>query len=199
MSGMETVPFGDPSWERTLRAVERVKDRLLRATAALERSGVNYAVVGGNAVAAWVGQVDPSAVRFTQDVDLLIRRGDLGAARAALEAVGFRYQHSAGIDKFRDGPDARARDAVHVVFAGERVRPDYLFPSPDLSEAEDAESFRVLRLEALVRMKLTSFRDKDRTHLRDLIDVGLVDETWPARLPEELAARLQGLLDTPNG
>ena len=27
-------------------------------------------------------------------------------------------------------------------------------------------------------MKLTSFRDKDRTHLRDLISVGLVDESW---------------------
>ena len=42
-------------------------------------------------------------------------------------------------------------------------------------------------------MKLTSFRDKDRTHLRDLIDVGLLDATWPARFPPELAARLQGV------
>jgi hypothetical protein len=48
-------------------------------------------------------------------------------------------------------------------------------------------------------MKLTSFRDKDRTHLRDLIDVGLVDASWPARLPDELASRLQALLDTPEG
>jgi hypothetical protein len=48
-------------------------------------------------------------------------------------------------------------------------------------------------------MKLTSFRDKDRMHLRDLIDVGLIDAMWPARLPPELASRLQGLLDNPNG
>jgi hypothetical protein len=48
-------------------------------------------------------------------------------------------------------------------------------------------------------MKLTSFRDKDRTHLRDLIGVGLVDETWIARLLDELASRLQTLLDTPEG
>lgn len=48
-------------------------------------------------------------------------------------------------------------------------------------------------------MKLTSFRDRDRMHLRDLIDVGLVDETWTAQLPAELATRLQELLDNPDG
>jgi hypothetical protein len=48
-------------------------------------------------------------------------------------------------------------------------------------------------------MKLTSFRDKDRTHLRDMISVGLIDESWPIKLPDELAARLQSLLDTPDG
>ena len=48
-------------------------------------------------------------------------------------------------------------------------------------------------------MKLTSWRDKDRTHLRDLIQVGLVDVTWPERLPAPLADRLQQLLDNPAG
>jgi hypothetical protein len=48
-------------------------------------------------------------------------------------------------------------------------------------------------------MKLVAFRDKDRTHVRDMIDVGLVDATWCARLPAALAERLQSLLDTPEG
>ena len=48
-------------------------------------------------------------------------------------------------------------------------------------------------------MKLIAWRDKDRTHLRDLIEVGLIDGTWPGRLPPPLAARLQSLLDNPNG
>jgi len=48
-------------------------------------------------------------------------------------------------------------------------------------------------------MKLTSFRDKDRTHLRDMIEVGLIDATWVARFPPPLAERLQLLLDTPGG
>lgn len=48
-------------------------------------------------------------------------------------------------------------------------------------------------------MKLTSFRDKDRTHLRDLLDVGLIDASWCQRLVPELAARLKSLVDTPDG
>lgn len=182
-----------------MSAVAQVKSRLLRVTAALNAAGIAYAVIGGNAVAAWVGRVDESAVRFTQDVDVLVRRADLAATRATLEPAGFRYRHSSGIDMFLDGPEARARDAVHVIFAGERVRPDYPLPAPDVTESEEADTFRVLRLDALVRMKLTSFRDKDRTHLRDMIGVGLVDESWPARLSGVLGSRLQGLLDTPDG
>ena len=68
-----------------------------------------------------------------------------------------------------------------------------------MRESEPSETFRVLRLDALVRMKLTSFRDQGRTHLRDLISVELVDESWRLKLPDELAARLQSLLDTPDG
>jgi hypothetical protein len=196
---METLPLGDRSWERSLRAVELVQRRLIRATVALENAGIAYAVIGGNAVAAWVGRVDQSAVRFTQVVDLLIRRADLDATRAALEAAGFIYRDTASIEMFLDGPDAKARDAVHVIFAGERVRPDYALPAPDVFESEPSEAFRLLRLDALVRMKLTSFRDKDRTHLRDLIGVGLVERSWTTRLPGELASRLQALLDTPEG
>lgn len=196
---MADVVIGEVSWERMIRAVEKVRERLLRAARALEAAGVPYAVVGGNAVAAWVGRVDESAVRNTQDVDLVIRRTDLEAAKAALAREGFVYRHAASVDMFLDGPDAKARDAVHVVFAGEKVRPEYLLPVPDVSESEATATFRLLGLEPLVRMKLTSFRDKDRMHLRDLLGVGLIDTTWRERLPQELADRLQQILDTPEG
>jgi hypothetical protein len=88
---------------------------------------------------------------------------------------------------------------VHVVFAGEKVREEYTEPAPQITESQMVGRFRVLSLDALVRMKLTSFRDKDRVHLRDLIDVGLVDASWRDRVPAALAARLQELLDTPDG
>jgi hypothetical protein len=116
-----------------------------------------------------------------------------------MQAAGFIYRHAASIDMFLDGKGAKARDAVHVLFAGEKVREEYPVPTPDVTEAEPAANFRVLSLEALVRMKLTSFRRKDQVHIQDLIGVGLIDATWPARFPPELAARLQQLLDDPDG
>ncbi|HYE21915.1 MAG TPA: nucleotidyltransferase family protein [Tepidisphaeraceae bacterium] len=180
-------------------AVERVRDRLLRSTRTLATAGVPYAVAGGNAVAAWVSRVDTAAVRNTQDVDILIRREDLDRARAALESAGFVYHHVAGVDVFLDGPDAKPRDGVHVVFAGEKVRAHEPAANPDVSESEDDALFRVLSLEALVRIKLTAFRDKDRTHIRDMLEVGLIDSTWLVKLPPELARRLQLILDDPNG
>lgn len=195
---MGDVVLGEVSWERMIRAVEKVRERLLRAAQALDAAGVPYAVVGGNAVAAWVSRVDEAAVRNTQDVDLLLRRSDLTHAAAALAAAGFVHRHVAGIDFFLDGPNAKARDAVYVVFAGERVRPEYLAPAPGIDETEASEQFRLLNLDALVRMKLTSFRRKDQMHLYDLIDVGLIDRDWLDRLPPELAPRLQELLDNPE-
>ncbi|HEX5245084.1 MAG TPA: hypothetical protein VFW23_17630 [Tepidisphaeraceae bacterium] len=179
-------------------AVERVRDRLMRATSALEHASVPYAVAGGNAVAAWVATIDASAVRTTQDVDILLRRADLDAAARALESAGFIRRPVAGIDLFLDGPDAKPRDAVHVVIANEKVRPDHALAAPDVSEFQKPAGFRVISLDALVRMKLTSFRRKDQVHLLDMLEVGLIDPSWLNRLPPDLAARLQQLIDTPE-
>jgi Nucleotidyl transferase AbiEii toxin, Type IV TA system len=194
-----SVVLGPFSLQRMVRAVEKVRERLLRAAKALQQAGLLYAVAGGNAVAAWVTRVDEAAVRNTQDVDVLIRRSDLEAVKKALEGVGFVYRHSASLDMFLDGPHAKARDSVHILFAGEKVRPDSPTANPDVTDSVPAEAYQIMSLEALVSMKLTAFRDKDRVHLRDLIDVGLIEEAWCKRFPAQLAERLQQLLDTPNG
>ena len=194
-----TVGIGPFSLERIVNAVEKVRQRLLRAAAALRAANVPYAIAGDNAVALWVSRVDEAAVRNTRDVDMLLRREDLGAAKAALESAGFVHRRVAGVDVFLDGPSAKAREAVHIVFANEKVRPQEPLPNPDVSESEDAGLFRVIALDALVRIKLTAFRDKDRTHLRDLIDIGLVDATWLAKLPPIIADRLRQLLENPEG
>lgn len=193
------------SWQRMAKGIDDVKRRLDRAAAALNQEGVAYAVIGGNAVAAWVSRVDESAVRNTRDVDILLRREDMACARAALEAAGFVHRRvsslgkAAAMDVFLDGPDAKIRDAVHVLWAGEKALPDALEATPELGSTETGDGFELIPLDALVRMKLISFRDKDRMHLRDLIGVGLVDKTWPARFSSELAARLQMILDDPEG
>jgi hypothetical protein len=187
------------------QGIENVRRRLERAAAVLRGAGVRYAVIGGNAVAAWVSRVDAAAVRNTRDVDILLDRSDFERAVAAMEQAGFVHRRVASIGKpgamdvFLDGPRAKVRDAVHVIWAGEKVVPDAIDSSPELGETEDAGTFELISLESLIRMKLISFRDKDRMHLRDLAGVGLLDETWPARFPESLAKRLQVILDDPDG
>jgi Uncharacterised nucleotidyltransferase len=168
------MPFhlaGDALWQRMGRAVEKVQERLERTAAILEQAGILYAIIGGNAVRAWVAQADEAAVRTTRDVDILLRREDFPRAVEAMERAGFIYRHVKSIDMFLDGPGSKARDAVHVLFANEKVRPEDLVSTPDVTEAEAIHTHRILQLEALVRMKLTSFRDKDRMHLRDMLDV----------------------------
>ena len=182
---MAEIGLDSASWERMVRAVEKVRERVIRASAALEKAGVAYAVAGGNAVAAWVSTVDEAAVRNTQDVDILIRRQDLDAVTAALAGAGFVRRKVLGIEMFLEGPRGRPRDGVHVLFAGEKVRPEYTTQAPDVTEWVQGPQFRFLSLEALIRMKLTSFRDKDRVHLRDLCEVGLIDAGWLPRLPAD--------------
>lgn len=191
--------ISDPSiLDRMVLAVQLVRERLLRSTGALEAAGIPYAVVGGNAVAAWVATVNTDAVRNTADVDVLLRRADIPAAAAALAKAGFVHRHAAQIDFFLDGPEGRFESAVHVVKAGEKVRKEYAAAAPDVDESEAGTEFRVLALESLVCMKLTSFRDKDRVHLRDMLGVGLIDASWCGRYSPELAARLQELVDNPE-
>jgi hypothetical protein len=193
------------SFERISNGIEAVRDRLLRAAACLKAAGVPYAVVGGNAVAAWVSRVDESAVRNTRDVDVLLRREDLPAATAALESAGFIHRRIASpgragqLDVFLDGPDARPRDAVHVVFAAEKTLADAPELTPDPVESEESSGFQLISLEALIRMKLTAWRDKDRMHLRDLLDIGLLDASHLSLLPPALRSRLQQIIDTPEG
>jgi hypothetical protein len=189
------------SWEildRMEQAVAKVRERLLRATAVLNQAGVPYAVVGGHAVASWVASIDEGAVRNTRDIDLLIRREDLPAVTAALEATGFVRAEVLDVTMFLDGPDAKPSESIHLLFAGEKVRAEHSLPSPDLTTIDDPAGYRVITLEALVHMKLLSNRRKDQVHVEDLIGVGLIDRSWLARLPPLLAERLQGILDTPD-
>ena len=167
--------------------------------AALNQAGIPYAVVGGNAVASWVATVDEGAVRNTRDVDILVRRGDLAAVTSALESVGFVGGELLDVVMFRDGPEGKPSEAVHLLFSGEKMRPGQMLPAPEIETVADPANFRVIALESLLAMKLLANRDKDRTHLRDLIALGLVDASWLDKLPLELAERLKQILDTPEG
>jgi hypothetical protein len=190
---------GEALWARMDRAVERVNQRLRKTVRILEDAKVPYAVVGGHAVRAWVAQVDEAAVRTTRDVDILIRPDDLSSVIEAMTSQGFFYRQTAGLDMFVEEPDASARDAIHLVLCGQMVRADDYEPNPDIEPNETTNDFRTIKLETLVRMKLNSFRDKDRVHIRDMISIGLIDESWLERYPDELRKRLKELIDDPDG
>ncbi|MHB0961295.1 MAG: hypothetical protein ACYC0X_27995 [Pirellulaceae bacterium] len=168
-------------------------------TRALNAANIPYAVIGGNAVQHWVSQVDESVVRNTRDVDIILNESDLDRAISALEAEDFVYRRSAGVTMFLDGPDAKARDAVHVVFAGKKVREEYPEPVPTLDRFELMDDCRTLPFEQLVMMKLTSYLRKDQVHLLDMISIGLLDESWLERLSPELRRRLEELFNDPDG
>lgn len=194
-----TIPWPIDIMDRMVRAVEKVRERLFRTTKVLEDAGIAYAVVGGHAVGAWVAKIDEGSMRNTRDVDILIRRDDLGAMKAAMEADGFIFGNAYGVDFFLDGPDAKPSEGVHLLYAGEKVKETDPVPTPLLSESERGAAFQVVSLEALVRMKLVAFRRKDQVHLQDMTRLGLIDSTWPDRFPLILAERLREIIADPDG
>ncbi|MCU0722596.1 MAG: nucleotidyltransferase family protein [Planctomycetes bacterium] len=174
--------------------MESVQQRLKRVVEALGGAGVRYAVVGGHAVAAYVARIDRTAVRMTRDIDLLVERNGLAGLESALRAAGFERRDVAGTPFFLDPVERSARSGIHVVFAGEKVRPDHPTPAPGLDDlACSEEGYPIIGLKPLIRMKLNAFRDKDRVHLRDLAEVGLITEDVEAGLPPALRDRLRGL------
>ena len=196
---MESALHPASTLSRMSEAADKLQLRLLRATRALTAAGIEHAVAGGNAVAAHVARVDATMTRSTQDVDLLVNRADLPRIIDALAGVGFTHRHSSGLDMFLDGPGASVREGVHLVFAAEVIRPEHPRPSPPVVLDPDESAFPLTHLESLVLLKLNSNRRKDQVHLLDLIAVGLIDASWPARFEEPLDARLQALLDDPDG
>lgn len=186
------IRINDPFHEFVM-AVERVEQRLLRVVSALDAENIPYTVVGGNAVAAWVASKNPGAVRVTQDVDILIRREQLDRVTAALEKLGFIREDLRSIVLFLDPAERNRKTGVHLVWANEKTRPSYAHAAPDVSESTRLPGgrFPVPDLPALIRMKLTSFRDKDRTHIADMLDVGLIDDRVRNSLPPDLLERLK--------
>ncbi len=175
-------------------AVDRVERLLRKVARALNEAGVTYAVVGGNAVAAWVATVDEGAVRATKDVDLLVRRRDMPAISAALSSANLMPVEVLGVTMFVDRKRPNPKTGVRVLFAKERVRPDYAHRAPDPSRSITVKGgYRVIQLGPLVAMKLQALRDIDRVHIRDLLAVGLIDSALVRRLPPGLRERFRSV------
>ena len=171
--------------------VENLFEIIARMRALMDAAGVDYRVIGGMAIYLQVHERDPRRARLTDDVDVSIRRADLNKIATEAPNFGFRYRHAAGVDLLVDLRAPKTRSGVHFVFAGEKVRPDYLEPVPDLSSMPRIlDGVLLASVADLVKMKLTSFRLKDQVHIQDLDGARLITGDVEAALSPELAARL---------
>jgi hypothetical protein len=170
--------------------LEQIFSLARRVDEAFAAAGLEYRVVGGLATYLYVEEKEPDAGRLTRDIDIAVRRGDLERIAQAVAPFGLEYRHVAGVDMLVQGADPSARRAVHLVFTGEKVRAEYADAVPALGAGRLLQGVRLIALGDLVRMKLTSFRLKDQTHLKDLDEAGLITSEMEASLSPLLRERL---------
>jgi len=170
--------------------VDKIFDLAERVEEAFSSAGLEYRIVGGLAAYLYVEESEPDAGRLTRDIDIAVRREDLRGIAEAVAPFGLQYRHVAGVDMLAPAGESSARRAVHLIFTGEKVRPEYPEPAPELGPCRRIRGLRLVPMADLVRMKLTSFRAKDEAHLKDLDEAGLIASEVEAGLTPALRERL---------
>jgi hypothetical protein len=170
--------------------MDQLLERMRRFHEALDRAGIPYRIIGGLAVFTHVFDLDPMKARSTRDVDAAVDRSDLPRIAAAAEQAGFQFRHVAGVDMLVDAESPSAKSAIHLVFLNEKVRPEYAEAIPSSEPVRAKEGIFFAPVADLVRMKLTSFRLKDKVHIQDMDGVGLITPAIEAGLPLLLRERL---------
>lgn len=171
--------------------VDQLFEVLNRLSSLFEDAGINYQLIGGMATYMHVNRIDPMGARLTRDVDVCVRRQDLKKIADFANKHGFHFHHAAGIDTLLDLEDPKAHSAVHLIFAGDLVRPNELAPVPEIDQPDRFEQFYVAPVSQLLQMKLTGNRFKDMAHIRDMLNVGLITPEMEAALPTALLERLK--------
>lgn len=170
-----------------------------RIADALAEESVPYELVGGLAVLVYLEAADPSQSTLTRDVDVMIHRPDLDKVKKIAAKHGFSFRHAAGLDMLVAGTPETARNAVHLVYSGEKVRDAQAIPNPFIRPDKrilQGREVAVIALEDLVRMKLSANRDKDRVHVRAMDAAGLINAQIEQSLPGELQTRLRHIRET---
>jgi hypothetical protein len=169
-------------------------------TNALDSQGIPHELIGGLAVLVYVEEANPELSALTRDVDLMIHRSDLDRIKTAAASAGFRFRHTAGLDMLIYGPAESARNAVHLLFSGEKVNPAQATPNPAITPVHkqiQGKDVMVIPLPDLVRMKLSSYRLKDQVHIQTLDASGLITPEVEKSLTSELLVRLDHIRATP--
>ncbi len=195
----DSTPSSPPSigFEGQVQAIESVNRLLKTTTTALDAATIDYAVIGGFAVAAWVATIDAGGVRATKNVDLLMKRQDWSRASDVLLDHDLVPVEIHGVHMFLDAKNPNPKTSVHVVMAGELVRPHEAHPAPDLDSRQLFDSgYYVIGLPELVEMKLQAHRRVDQLHIEDMLRTGVIRQALADRLPQDLRARLEHIRAT---
>jgi hypothetical protein len=154
---------------------DAVHETMRRAAAALDRSGIAYAIVGGMAVNAH------RHARTTKDVDLLLTADGLLAFRR-LVAAG-EFEPVAGRPRrFRDPQTGVTFDIlVSGQFPGSGAPGPVAFPDPS-AVAQEVDRLRVVNLPTLIELKLAARRYQDFADVVSLIRENGLDESFAGQL-----------------
>ena len=172
---------------------------LHRIADTLTAEHIPYEVIGGLAVLIHVEEVSPELSSLTRDVDLMVHRADLERIKEVAAQSGFKFRHAAGVDMLLYGDAGTTKNAVHLVFSEEKVRSDYITPTPSITPQRKSihgKDVMVIPVADLLVMKLTSFRLKDQVHIKTIDAAGLLTPAVETRLTPELAARLKQVRET---
>ena len=172
---------------------------LHKITGIFSNEDIPYELIGGLAVLIHVEEANPEYSILTRDVDLMVRRADLERIQEAAASKGFRFRHAAGVDMLLYGSTDSAKNAVHLLFTGEKVRPNQVTQNPPIAPQRKSihgEEVLVIPVADLVTMKLSSYCDKDRVHIRSMDAAGLITPEIQGKVIPELLARLQHIRET---
>ncbi|MEP6962683.1 MAG: hypothetical protein ABI995_11435 [Acidobacteriota bacterium] len=151
---------------------------------AMHGAGIPYRIIGGLACFFHVEERDPAAARLTPDIDVAVNREDLPRIIKAAAQAGL------SLETPHEPRVAGRKSVFHLVYLNEKVRPEYLEPMPSSEPVRTEEGILIAPVADLVRMKLTSYRLRDKVHIQDMDGVGLITSEIEAGLSDALRARL---------
>ena len=172
-----------------------LNDALIRLARDLERSDIDYAVVGAVALNQHGYQ------RFTTDIHLLLSREGLDRFREKLVGLGYRPAFAGARKKYRTSETNVPVDIITSgEFPGDGLAKPVAFPDPaDASVVVDG--IKTITLEKLVELKLASGisatdRLKDLADVQELIKIKHLDANFARELDESVRAKFIELVES---
>ena len=147
----------------------------------LEREGIDYALIGGHAVNAWL---EP---RFTGDVDIVVAAGsdDFDRLKRILADQGFTVTREYGAEQ-PSGPDFVRFESASSPLVIEVQAAKTRFQGEAIRRATPgASGARIATVEDLIVMKLIADRPKDQVDLVGLVTLPEIDWAYVEHWAEE--------------